>query len=407
MSFELFVALRYLFARRKQAFISLISLISVIGVAVGVMALVIALALMTGLQGELRDRILSSQAHIYVWKTGGITDYASEVATLRQVPGVVGAAPTIFGKALVVAGDAQAFISVKAIDPALEPSVTGIKEAMKQGSLDSLANESEDQPPAILIGEDLARQLDVRLGDSVTLVTPQGTLSPMGMIPRTRRARVAGIYNLGLYEFDSSYGFVSLPFGERLMGKDAADLIQLRVTDIWDAPRIADDVTRRLGPAYVAQDWSDLNQSLFTALGLEKMAISIAIGLIVMVAALNIVASLILLVMEKSRDIAILKTMGTSPKRIMTIFMMQGLIIGIAGTVFGGSGGLALCWVLDRYRLIKIPADVYQVAYVPFVVLPRDFALVIVSAIVISFVATVYPSRQASRLDPVQALRFE
>jgi lipoprotein-releasing system permease protein len=323
------------------------------------------------------------------------------------VPGVLGAAPTIFGKALVVAGDAQAFISVKAIDPALEPSVTGIKEAMKQGSLDSLANESEDQSPAILIGEDLAKQLAVSLGDSVTLVTPQGTLSPMGMIPRTRRARVAGIFNLGLYEFDSSYGFVSLPFGERLMGKDAADLIQLRVTDIWDAPRIADDVTRRLGPAYVAQDWSDLNQSLFTALGLEKMAISIAIGLIVMVAALNIVASLILLVMEKSRDIAILKTMGTSPKRIMTIFMMQGLIIGIAGTVFGGSGGLALCWVLDRYRLIKIPADVYQVAYVPFVVLPRDFALVIVSAIVISFVATIYPSRQASRLDPVQALRFE
>jgi len=407
MSFELFVALRYLFARRKQAFISLISLISVIGVAVGVMALVIALALMTGLQGELRDRILSSQAHIYVWKTGGITDCTSEVAKLRQVPGVAGAAPTIFGKALVVAGDAQAFISVKAIDPALEPSVTGIKEAMRQGSLDVLANESEDQPPAILIGEDLAKQLNVSLGDSVTLVTPQGTLSPMGMIPRTRRARVAGIYNLGLYEFDSSYGFVSLPFGERLMGKDAADLIQLRVTDIWDAPRIADDVTRRLGPAYVAQDWSDLNQSLFTALGLEKMAISIAIGLIVMVAALNIVASLILLVMEKSRDIAILKTMGTSPKRIMTIFMMQGLIIGIAGTVFGGSGGLALCWVLDHYRLIKIPADVYQVAYVPFVVLPRDFALVIVSAIVISFVATIYPSRQASRLDPVQALRFE
>jgi lipoprotein-releasing system permease protein len=407
MSFELFVALRYLFARRKQAFISLISLISVIGVAVGVMALVIALALMTGLQGELRDRILSSQAHIYVWKTGGITDYTSEVAKLRQVPGVAGAAPTIFGKALVVAGDAQAFISVKAVDPALEPTVTGIKEAMRQGSLDVLANESEDQPPAILIGEDLAKQLNVSLGDSVTLVTPQGTLSPMGMIPRTRRARVAGIYNLGLYEFDSSYGFVSLPFGERLMGKDAADLIQLRVTDIWNAPRIADDVTRRLGPAYVAQDWSDLNQSLFTALGLEKMAISIAIGLIVMVAALNIVASLILLVMEKSRDIAILKTMGTSPKRIMTIFMMQGLIIGIAGTVFGGSGGLALCWVLDRYRLIKIPADVYQVAYVPFVVLPRDFALVIVSAIVISFVATIYPSRQASRLDPVQALRFE
>jgi lipoprotein-releasing system permease protein len=278
---------------------------------------------------------------------------------------------------------------------------------MRQGSLDALANEPEDQPQAILIGEDLARQLDVRLGDSITLVTPQGTLSPMGMLPRTRRARVAGIYNLGLYEFDSSYGFVSLAFGERLMGKDSVDLIQLRVTNIYDAPKIADEIPTRLGQAYVAQDWSDLNQSLFVALGLEKLAISIAIGLIVIVAALNIVASLILLVMEKSRDIAILKTMGTSPKRIMTIFMMQGLIIGIAGTVVGGGGGLVLCWVLDHYRLIKIPADVYQVAYMPFVVLPRDFAMVIVSAIVISFVATIYPSRQASRLDPVQALRFE
>ena len=407
MSFELFVALRYLFARRKQAFISLISLISTIGVAVGVMALVIALALMTGLQGELRDRILSSQAHIYVWKTGGISDYGPEVEKLRKIPDVVGAAPTIFGKALVVAGDAQAFISVKAIDPLLEPSVTGIGSAMRQGRLEALANEPEDQPPAILIGQDLAKQLDVVLGDSVTLVTPQGTLSPMGMLPRTRRARVAGIYSLGLYEFDSSYGFVSLPFGERLMGKDTVDLIQLRVADIYAAPQVADDIPKRLGPAYVAQDWSDLNQSLFSALWLEKMAISITIGLIVMVAALNIVASLILLVMEKSRDIAILKTMGTAPRRVMTIFMMQGLIIGITGTVIGGLGGVGLCRVLDRYRLIKIPADVYQVSYVPFVVLPRDFAVVIVSAILICFVATIYPSRQASRLDPVQALRYE
>ena len=407
MSFELFVALRYLFARRKQAFISLISLISMIGVCVGVMALVIALALMTGLQGELRDKILSSQAHIYVWKSGGIVDYQPEVDKLRTVPGVVGAAPTIFGKALVTAGESQQFISVKAIDPVLEPSVTGIKTAMVQGSVDALSQESEDEPPAILIGEDLASLLGVKLGDLVTLITPQGTLSPMGMLPRTRRARVGGIYKLGLYEYDSSYGFVSLPFGERLTGMNMVELIQLRVSDIYDAPRIADEIPKRLGNGYVAQDWSDLNQSLFSALGIEKMAISITIGLIVIVAALNIVASLILLVMEKSRDIAILKTMGTAPGRIRTIFMLQGLIIGVTGTFVGGAGGLALCHVLDKYRLIKIPADVYQVAYVPFVVLPRDFTIVIISAVVICFIATIYPSRQASRLDPVQALRFE
>jgi lipoprotein-releasing system permease protein len=191
------------------------------------------------------------------------------------------------------------------------------------------------------------------------------------------------------------------------MGKDMVDLIQLRVSDIYDAPAVADDITRRLGQAYVAQDWSDLNQSLFSALWLEKMAISITIGLIVIVAALNIVASLVLLVMEKSRDIAILKTMGTAPGRVMRIFMLQGLIIGITGTVVGGAGGLGLCRVLDKYRLIKIPADVYQVSYVPFVVLPRDFVVVIASAVIICFVATIYPSRQAAKLDPVQALRFE
>ncbi len=247
MSFELFVALRYLFARRKQAFISLISLISTIGVAVGVMALIIALALMTGLQGELRDRILSSQAHIYVWKTGGITDYAPRwpsCARCRRRRRRARDHRQGADRRRRCAGVHQR----QGDRPRARATVTDIKEAMQQGSLDALANESEDQPPAILIGEDLAKQLGVRLGDSVTLVTPQGTLSPMGMIPRTRRARVAGIYTLGLYEFDSSYGFVSLPFGERLMGKDAADLIQLRVTDICDAPRIADDVTRRLGP---------------------------------------------------------------------------------------------------------------------------------------------------------------
>ena len=407
MPFELFVALRYLLARRKQAFISLISLISTIGVAVGVMALIIALALMTGLQGEVRDRILGSTAHIYVWKARGIADYRPEVQKLKQVDEVLGAAPAVLAKALAIGNRSEAFISIKGVDPVLEGTVTDIERAMIAGRLDALGHEGEDEQPGILLGKLLAEQLGASVGDTITLLTPTGTLSPMGMMPRSRRARVVGIYSLGLYEFDSSYGFVSIPFAERLKGTDSVDMIQLRVRNIYDAPDIADRVPKQLGPDYVAQDWADLNSQLFSALWLEKMAISIAIGLIVIVAALNIVASLILLVMEKSRDIAILKTMGTSAARIMRIFMLQGLIIGVVGTTVGGIGGLALCWVLDRYKLIKIPMDVYQIAHVPFVVQPLDFTVVIVSAIAISFLATVYHSRQASRLDPVQALRFE
>jgi lipoprotein-releasing system permease protein len=407
MPFELFVALRYLLARRKQAFISLISFISTLGVAVGVMALIVALALMTGLQGELRDRILGSTAHVYVWKSGGLADYHADIARLRALPGVVGAGPAIQGKALVSTDRGDAFITIKGIDPALEPQVTDLGRAMREGSLAALASQGEDEPPGILIGRQLADQLGARVGDVISLLGPQGTLSPMGMIPRTRRVRVAGIYELGLQEFDAGWGFVSLEFAGRLVGRDAPELIQLRAADIWQAPAIADRVTAELGSEYVAQDWQDLNSSLFSALWIEKMAISITIGLIVVVAALQIVASLVLLVMEKSRDIAILKTMGTAPRRISTIFMLQGLIIGIVGTVAGSVGGLALCWVLDRYRLIRIPADVYQISYVPFVVEPTDFAIVVASAILICFLATIYPSRQASRLDPVQALRFE
>ena len=407
MRFELFIALRYLLARRKQAFISLISLISTLGVTVGVMALVIALALMTGLQGELRDRILGSMAHVYVWKTGGIVDYQAEIEKLRGIEGVVGAGPAILGKALIVSDRAEAFISLKGVDPALERSVTDIGKAIQKGSVAALTAQSENELPGILIGRDLAQQLGADVGDEISLLTPQGTLTPMGMLPRQRRTKVVGIYSLGLYEFDSQYGFVSLEFAERLMGKAAPDLIELRVADIFMAPDIAARIPDVVGAEYVAQDWQDMNQNLFSALWLEKMAISITIGLIVMVAALNIIASLILLVMEKSRDIAILKTMGTSSRSVMAIFMMQGLVIGVVGTTIGASAGLLLCWVLDRYRLIHIPMDVYQVSYVPFVVLPLDFAVVIVSAVLICFLATLYPSRQASRLDPIQALRYE
>ena len=406
VSFELFVALRYLLARRQHASISRVSLFSTIGVAVGVLALVVALALMTGLQGELRNRILGSTAHIYVWKIGGIDDYHAEVQRLSQLPGVAGAGPAIFGKAIVSSGSDTGFITLKGIDPVLEGHVTDIERTMQQGKLLALEG-AEDERPGILVGRDLAKQIGVKVGDLVEVTTPTATLTPGGVMTRGRTLRVAGIFALGLFEFDSAYGFVSLDLAKRLLAKEHPDLIQLRVNDIYSANGIARNIETELGDKYSADDWSRMNQSLFSALWLEKMAISITIGLIVMVGALNIISSLILLVRQKSRDIAILKTMGTSSKRVMGIFMMQGLVIGVVGTTVGALSGLALCWVLDHYQLIQIPMDVYQVSHVPFVVLPWDLLTVVVASILICFLATIYPSRQASALDPVQALRAE
>ncbi len=408
LPFELFVALRYLLARRKQAFISLISFISTLGVAVGVMALILALALMTGLQGELRNRIVGSAAHIYVWKVGGggITEPEQDTNRVRALPRVVGAAPVIIGKALVDSGREKAFITIKGIDPRLEASVTDVGRAMQQGSLAALEASTTDRPDGIVIGRELAAQLSVSLGDDVSVLTPEGTLSPMGMIPRTRRFRVVGIFSLGLFEFDAAYGYVRMDVAGHLLNRDRPDYIEARVDDMYAAPRLAEEYERQLGERYITQDWADMNRSLFSALWLEKMAISITIGLIVMVAALNIVASLVLLVMEKNRDIAILKTMGTGAASIRTIFMLQGLLIGLVGTTAGTVLGLGASYVLDRYKLIRVPTDVYQISYVPFVVEPLDLLVVVASAVLICFVATIYPSRQAARLDPAQALRY-
>src|SRR3954447_3181586 len=381
LPFEVQIALRYLLAKHKQAFISVISFISTLGVTVGVMALVIALALMTGLQQELRDRIVGSNPHIYVWNTRGIDDYHAEADTLRTVPHVIGAAPAIQGQGLLTASDTQP-VQIKGIDPVLEQQVTNLRSAVTSGSIEAL-NTPEGEPPGILLGKDLAAKLGVNTGDSVSL-TMGVTLTPAGLLPRTRRLRVVGLFSLGLLEFDSTFGYLSLDVAKHLLGKDKVDLIQLRVDDIFAAPRIAQSIPQRLGTQYVTQDWADMNKSLFSALGLEKIAISLTIGLIVMVAALNIVASLILLVMEKHRDIGILKTMGASSRSITAIFMLQGLIIGVIGTGLGGGLGYAAARILDRYRLIRVPVDVYQISHVPFRVLPLDFTLVVLAAIVVS-----------------------
>ena len=404
--FELHIALRYLLAKRKQAFISVISLISTVGVAVGVGAVIIALAVMTGLQQELRDRILGSNPHVYVSKVGGIDDYQAEVARLRQVPEVAGAAPEVLGQGLISAMRSTMPVQIKGVDPSLEPNVTEVKTAMKSGSIEALVNRG-DGIPGIVLGQDLAASLGVAVGDSVQVLTLEGVLTPMGNRPLPRRRQVVGIFRLGLYEFDSTYAFVSLPDAMRLFDKQQVDFIQLRVDDVYRAPQVAAVVRERFGDQYYTEDWTVMNKSLFSALTLEKIAVSLAVGLIVLVAALNIVATLILLVMEKHRDVAILKTMGASARSVTLIFMAQGLLIGLVGTTVGAVAGYGLSFIFDRYQLIRMPVDVYQVSHLPFTVVPRDFALVVVVAILICFVATIYPSRQAARLDPAQALRYE
>jgi len=405
--FELQIALRYLLAKRKQAFISVISSISTLGVTVGVMAVIIALAIMTGLQQELRDRIVGANPHVYVWSRTGIADYHKEVEKLRRVPHVLGAAPAVLGRALISAQNNREAIQIKGIDPPLEPTVTDLKSAMLTGSIDGLVSNNQDTIPGVLLGKDLAASLGVTLGDSVLITTPEGILTPSGRVPYPRRLRVAGTFSLGLYEFDTTMGFVTLETAERLFAKDSADLIQLRVDDIWAAADIARSLQQQLGERYTTQDWSSMNRQLFSALLLEKIAVSLAIGLIVMVAALNIIASLILLVMEKNRDIAILKTMGASARSVTVIFMFQGLLIGLAGTLVGGALGVSVSRILDRYQLIRDPVDVYQISHLPFTVLPRDLVLVVSVAVLVCFFATIYPSRQAARLDPAQALRYE
>jgi lipoprotein-releasing system permease protein len=308
---------------------------------------------------------------------------------------------------MIIGGTQNGFVTIKGIIPELESEVTDIDEAMQTGSLSAL-EPMEGQPPGIVIGRELATKLGTFVGDDVYLMTPEGgVLSPFGEMPTRRLFKVVGLFNLGLFEFDQAYAFVHLDAAKRLAAVSTPSLIELRVDDMFRAAEIAETIPERLGSEYMPQDWSDLNQSLFSALALEKLAISITIGLIVMVAALNIVASLVLLVMEKSRDIAILKTMGSSAASIRRIFMLQGLVIGLIGTAAGAVFGWIVIYVADRYRLVSVPLDVYQISHVPFRLEWLDFITVVAAAIVICFIATIYPSRQAAKLDPAQALRYQ
>ncbi len=417
MPFELTIALRYLFAQRRQLFIAVISTISTLGVVVGVMILLIALAIMTGFQGELRSRILGAASHLSIYKGGGeaFGDYRAVIAKLGGIDGIEGAAPVLYGKALVSSATGSALVTLKGIEPELEATVTEFGEKMMVGDLMRLSEpknvsgeELGSELPPVIVGEELAMTLGVFIGDILKVTSPEGHLSPFGMLPRTRSFRVAGIFQLGLYNFDNSWALLHLPDAQRLLGVgDEAMYVESKVTDLFEVERVEIDVMKAIGDDYGSMNWKETNRSLFSAFWLEKVVTTIFISFIVGVAALNIVASQIMIVMNKTRDIAILRSMGASAKSIMHIFMLQGAIIGVAGTAVGAALGVLVSWVLDHYRLISIPEDVYQVAWVPFKLLPSDFILVVIAAPLICFAATLYPARRAAKLVITEALRFE
>lgn len=416
MPFELIVALRYLLAKRKQVFISVISAISTLGVIVGVMILLIALAILTGFQGEVRSRILGAASHLSVYSVGssGISDYRRVVDEMIEMPEVVGAAPVIYGKALVSSATGSGLVTIKGIDPEREMTVTEFGSKMIAGNLGALDPPAAQSPvsegivPGMILGEELALSLGVFVGDTLRATSPEGHLSPFGMIPRTRNFQIVGIFKVGLYDFDNSWALVSLAAAQRMLGlEDEVTYVETKVEDLYAVGEIGLQARRRLGKGYGTVNWMETNQSLFSAFWLEKMVTTIFISFIVGVAALNIVASQIMVVMEKTRDIAILRSVGSPARSIMYIFMLQGSIIGVIGTVVGAVLGVGVSWFLDYYRLIRIPEDVYQVTYVPFELGLGDFLLVVLAAPLVCFLATLYPARRASRLNITEALRYE
>jgi len=413
MSYELFIALRYLTARRKQAFVSVISLISVLGVIVGVAALIIALALMTGFQQDIREKILGANAHLTVfgtWAGKPIPDSDEVIRKLRSVPGVVAASPVVLLKGLLVSdlNPGGTGVVLKGIRLAEERRVTDLAEKVSLGDLSELSRSGKAGIPSIALGKDLAAALSVTPGDRVRVILPQLQMTPFLPIPKSRPFQVVALIDSGFYDYDSSRGYLDLREAQSLASLEAGvTVVEVRVRDLSRLKEVGDEVQRVLGKDYFINDLMAMNRTFFTALNLEKLLMSIAVGLIVVVAALNIVTVLILMVMEKVRDIGALLALGMPPAGISRIFMVQGAVIGLFGTAVGCALGLSLCWWLDAYQVVKLPVEVYYIPYVPFKVRTVDVAGVCLISLAASFLATLYPSRQAGRLDPVEALRYE
>jgi lipoprotein-releasing system permease protein len=385
------------------------------------MALIVVLAVMTGFTDSLREKILGINSHIVVQKLGtGITDYQELSEVVLQEKGVIAATPYTYSQTMLSVPDASSGAIVRGIDPATANDVLSLNNQLTKGSIIALNEGSPSQIdpetdklssralPGIILGKELAKSLHVGVDDNIRLFSPSGPLTPMGVIPKIKTCQVVGIFDTGMYEYDSSLAYVSLTTAQDFLelGNNVHGL-ELKVDDIYQASEIAGKLEKTLGFRYVVKDWISMNKNLFSALKLEKTAMFIILALIVLVAAFNIISTLIMVVMSKGKDIAILKSMGATSKGIMRIFVYEGLIIGLTGTILGVIGGLAICKVLSKYQFIKLPSDVYPITTLPIKVLPMDVTLVAISAALITLIATIYPAWQASKIEPAVALRYE
>jgi lipoprotein-releasing system permease protein len=408
MSFEWLVALRYLRSPNRPAVLRIVTLLAVIGVAAGVTTLVIALSMNTGFRQAIRDRLLSVTAHVNLKPIGpnGIRDYRELMTQLSDTPGVRSIEPAIYSTVLLSAGGRARGIVLKGVDPELEQRASEALHHIVAGNGDFA--QDADGIPAVLVGRILANDLDISAGDYITLTSPQGSLTPFGMLPRSRRFHVSGIFDSGFYDYDANWGFVTLGSGQSLAGiGDVVSLLEVRVTQMDDASAIAVELLRRAGPGFMTSTWMDENRALFRALSLEKLVTALFIGLITFVAGLNILVVLTMTVTDRARDIAVLMAMGARRQQLRKIFILQGLVVSIAGTVAGLLIGYTFAGIANKWRLIPLNPEVYAIPYVPFHANALDAIWIAAAALFISIAATLLPARSASRILPVEILRFE
>ena len=408
MPFEVFLGLRYLRARGHRTNLSLFVWIGIGGVFLGVSALIVVLAVMTGFQDGIRDKIISANPHVLIMEAGGrgVADAGALAERVAPVPGVVSATPFVLQQALFTSPSGGATGGLlRGVDLATPAVRAAIASQVRFGSVEPLLTGSE---PALLLGRELARSLGVAPGDHVTVISPQGAMTAVGLVPKMRRFLVAGYVEVGMYEYDASLAYTSLASAQEFAGLgNRVTGVEVKLADPFHAKEVGRALAARLKGAYWIRDWMDMNRNLFAALQLEKLALFVIVTIIVLVAAFAIIGHLVLLVAEKRKEIGILKAMGAGAGSIGAVFLVAGMLIGVGGTVAGSAFGLLLIWVQNTYKIIRLAGDVYQISYLPMKLTGWDFAMIVCSTLVISFLATLSPARRAARLDPIEVLRYE